>query len=140
MKTELPTDVHPTEPCRHIRVRIAAPRRPHPAHRTPLSQSIRVRPTRGNREYLKALRAAELAAWERLSTPPPAAAVAEAKPAVRRLLPSASQAEWPWESWLLGLLAGCSAVVLFDTFLAANVMVSHWARLTEAVRALLAAG
>jgi len=91
---------------------------------------------KGDREFLRALRAAEMAAWEsaRPATqlPQPAQVEREAHLTAcwARRLPGA-------ESLLFLVLAGCAAAALLQGLLGLSDLATGWSRFTDTVRFLL---
>ncbi len=98
--------------------------------------SLRVPVRRTNREYLRALRAAELAAWQQ----------AGQRPAPRRTITGRSRHRLPtpadvrgqgWEAALHGVLLIGSIAAAVGNLAAGLALVTHWHLLTAVVRAAL---
>jgi hypothetical protein len=95
-----------------------------PARLTLTAPSIRMPATRANRQSLRALREAELRAWDAAS--PNASLRAE----VQRSLAGS-----PGEGWLLGGITAMAACALVIGMAAALDFVAHWDRFVSLVRA-----
>jgi hypothetical protein len=90
-------------------------------------------PLPANRAYLKALRQAELAAWE--STPAKRKAVSTSRQVSQRLPPPTRDAR---EGWLYAVLTGLCAALLGHELWTAFQAAGNWHNFVQYVRALLA--
>jgi hypothetical protein len=109
MRTHLPgSNLSASSPL-DLPTRSNAGHRPRLAPTELFTASVRVPVLKQNREYLRALRAAELVAWEKARCKPP---VAGAAPASARKAPSARSDGSGWETCAFGLLGASAAFVL----------------------------
>ena len=104
-------------------------RRPLPA---PVARAI---PQLGKRDYLRALRAAEMASWELATgTPRPAAKPA---PSPTPRLPRASDAQSSLEDRLFAILTLLALVSVVRVLLESSDLAQHWGRFAELIRQFL---